>query len=309
MTETLHIGIDIGSTTVKIAVLNEAKQCLHACYVRHYTDIRQKVWDLLQNAYEVFGDQQITISITGSGGIALADFLGIRFVQEVIAGTKAVRTYYPNADVIIELGGEDAKITYLTGGNEHRMNGNCAGGTGSFIDQKATLLHTDASGLNDMAKKADSLYPIAARCGVFAKTDIQALLNEGASKENVAASVFQAIVFQTITGLACGRPIKGTVCFLGGPLTYLSQLREQFAKTLHLTPDHVIAPENAQVYVAIGAALGSFNDRPMSFMNLMGKLKNVDDSSLTQSDRLPPLFKDEAELDAFRKRHSQHSVP
>lgn len=309
MTETLHIGIDIGSTTVKIAVLNEAKQCLHACYVRHYTDIRQKVWDLLQNAYEVFGDQQITISITGSGGIALADFLGIRFVQEVIAGTKAVRTYYPNADVIIELGGEDAKITYLTGGNEHRMNGNCAGGTGSFIDQMATLLHTDASGLNDMAKKADSLYPIAARCGVFAKTDIQALLNEGASKENVAASVFQAIVFQTITGLACGRPIKGTVCFLGGPLTYLSQLREQFAKTLYLTPDHVIAPENAQVYVAIGAALGSFNDRPMSFMNLMGKLKNVDDSSLTQSDRLPPLFKDEAELDAFRKRHSQHSVP
>ena len=309
MTETLHIGIDIGSTTVKIAVLNEAKQCLHACYVRHYTDIRQKVWDLLQNAYEVFGDQQITISITGSGGIALADFLGIRFVQEVIAGTKAVRTYYPNADVIIELGGEDAKITYLTGGNEHRMNGNCAGGTGSFIDQMATLLHTDASGLNELAKQSTSLYPIAARCGVFAKTDVQALLNEGASKENVAASVFQAIVFQTITGLACGRPIKGTVCFLGGPLTYLSQLRKQFADTLHLTPDHVIAPENAQVYVAIGAALGSMNDRPMSFMNLMGKLKNVDESSLAQSDRLPPLFKDEEELEAFRKRHSQHSVP
>ena len=309
MNNVLHIGIDIGSTTVKIAVLNEAKQCLHACYVRHYTDIRQKVWDLLQNAYEVFGDQQITISITGSGGIALADYLGIRFVQEVIAGTKAVRTYYPNADVIIELGGEDAKITYLTGGNEHRMNGNCAGGTGSFIDQMATLLHTDASGLNELAKQSTSLYPIAARCGVFAKTDVQALLNEGASKENVAASVFQAIVFQTITGLACGRPIKGTVCFLGGPLTYLSQLREQFAKTLHLTPDHVIAPENAQVYVAIGAALGSMNDRPMSFMNLMGKLKNVDETSLAQSDRLPPLFKDEAELAAFRVRHSQHTVP
>lgn len=305
----LHIGIDIGSTTVKIAVLNEAKQCLHACYVRHYTDIRQKVWDLLQNAYEVFGDQQITLSITGSGGIALADYLGIRFVQEVIAGTKAVRTYYPQSDVIIELGGEDAKITYLTGGNEHRMNGNCAGGTGSFIDQMATLLHTDASGLNELAKKSTSLYPIAARCGVFAKTDVQALLNEGASKENVAASVFQAIVFQTITGLACGRPIKGTVCFLGGPLTYLSQLREQFAKTLHLTPDHVIAPENAQVYVAIGAALGSMNDQPMSFMKLMGKLKNVDETSLAQSDRLPPLFQNEAELRAFQDRHSQHTVP
>lgn len=237
MKNLLHIGIDIGSTTVKIAVLNHAKQCLHACYVRHYTDIRQKVWDLLQNAYEIFGDRQITMAITGSGGIALADYLHIPFLQEVIAGTKAVRTYYPQSDVIIELGGEDAKITYLTGGNEHRMNGNCAGGTGAFIDQMATLLDTDAGGLNEMAKKADTIYPIAARCGVFAKTDIQALLNEGASKENVAASVFQSIVFQTITGLACGRPIKGTVCFLGGPLTYLSQLREQFAKTLHLTPE------------------------------------------------------------------------
>lgn len=305
----LHIGIDIGSTTVKIAVLNEAKQCLHACYVRHYTDIRQKVWDLLQNAYEIFGDRQITIAITGSGGIALADYLGISFVQEVIAGTKAVRTYYPQSDVIIELGGEDAKITYLTGGNEHRMNGNCAGGTGAFIDQMATLLHTDASGLNTLAEKADTLYPIAARCGVFAKTDIQALLNEGASKENVAASVFQSIVFQTITGLACGRPIKGTVCFLGGPLTYLPQLRRQFAQTLHLDEDHVIAPENAQVYVAIGAALGSFDEAPVSFMNLMGQLKNVDESSLAKSDRIAPLFNNEEELREFQERHAQHTVP
>lgn len=305
----LHIGIDIGSTTVKIAVLNEAKQCLHACYVRHYTDIRQKVWDLLQNAYEIFGDRQITIAITGSGGIALADYLGISFVQEVIAGTKAVRTYYPQADVIIELGGEDAKITYLTGGNEHRMNGNCAGGTGAFIDQMATLLHTDASGLNTLAEKSDTLYPIAARCGVFAKTDIQALLNEGASKENVAASVFQSIVFQTITGLACGRPIKGTVCFLGGPLTYLPQLRRQFAQTLHLDDDHVIAPENAQVYVAIGAALGSFDEAPVSFMNLMGQLKNVDESSLAKSDRIAPLFNNEEELREFQERHAQHTVP
>ena len=170
------------------------------------------------------------------------------------------------------------------------MNGNCAGGTGAFIDQMATLLDTDASGLNELAKKADTIYPIAARCGVFAKTDIQALLNEGASKENVAASVFQSIVFQTITGLACGRPIKGTVCFLGGPLTYLSQLREQFAKTLHLTPEQVIAPENAQVYVAIGAALGSIDTKPVSFMNLMCQLKNVDESTLAKSDRVEPLF-------------------
>ena len=309
MKNLLHIGIDIGSTTVKIAVLDELKHCLHACYVRHYTDIRQKVWDLLENAYEIFGDRQITMAITGSGGIALADYLGITFIQEVIAGTKAVRTYHPQSDVIIELGGEDAKITYLTGGNEHRMNGNCAGGTGAFIDQMATLLHTDASGLNTLAEKSDTIYPIAARCGVFAKTDVQALLNDGASKENVAASVFQSIVLQTITGLACGRPIRGTVCFLGGPLTFLPQLRKQFARTLHLKDDQVVAPENAQVYVAIGAALGSFKEKPVSFMNLMGQLKNVDESSLAKSDRVEPLFTSKEEFDEFNSRHSQHTVP
>ena len=309
MKNLLHIGIDIGSTTVKIAVLDELKHCLHACYVRHYTDIRQKVWDLLENAYEIFGDRQITMAITGSGGIALADYLGITFIQEVIAGTKAVRTYHPQSDVIIELGGEDAKITYLTGGNEHRMNGNCAGGTGAFIDQMATLLHTDASGLNALAEKSDTLYPIAARCGVFAKTDVQALLNDGASKENVAASVFQSIVLQTITGLACGRPIRGTVCFLGGPLTFLPQLRKQFARTLHLRDDQVVAPENAQVYVAIGAALGSFKEKPLSFMHLMRQLKNVDESSLAQSDRVEPLFASKEEFDEFNRRHSEHTVP
>lgn len=309
MKDLLHIGIDIGSTTVKIAVLNELKQCLHACYVRHYTDIRQKVWDLLKNAYEIFGDRQITIAITGSGGIALADYLHIPFVQEVIAGTKAVRTYHPQSDVIIELGGEDAKITYLTGGSEHRMNGNCAGGTGAFIDQMATLLHTDASGLNALAEQSDTLYPIAARCGVFAKTDVQALLNDGASKENVAASVLQSIVLQTITGLACGRPIKGTVCFLGGPLTFLPQLRHQFAETLHLKENQIVAPENAQVYVAIGAALGSFQEEPLSFMKLMGQLRNVDETSLQKSDRVAPLFKDAQEFEEFKQRHSQHTVP
>ncbi len=308
MKNLLHIGIDIGSTTVKIAVLNDLKQCLHACYVRHYTDIRQKVWDLLENAYEIFGDQQITVAITGSGGIALADYLHIPFVQEVIAGTKAVRTYHPQSDVIIELGGEDAKITYLTGGNEHRMNGNCAGGTGAFIDQMATLLHTDALGLNALAEKSDTLYPIAARCGVFAKTDVQALLNDGASKENVSASVLQSIVLQTITGLACGRPIRGTVCFLGGPLTFLPQLRQQFADTLHLDAEHVVTPENAQVYVAIGAALGSFDAAPISFMNLMGQLRSVDESTLAKSDRIEPLFVSPEELAEFRKRHGSHTV-
>ena len=309
MKDLLHIGIDIGSTTVKIAVLNNVKQCLHACYVRHYTDIRQKVLDLLENAYEVFGDRQISIAMTGSGGMALADHLHIPFIQEVIAGTKSVRTYHPQADVIIELGGEDAKITYLTGGNEHRMNGACAGGTGAFIDQMATLLHTDAAGLNEMAEHSDTLYPIAARCGVFAKTDVQALLNEGASKENIAASVFQSIVLQTITGLACGRPIKGSVCFLGGPLTFLPRLRKQFADTLELTPEEVIAPENAQVYVAIGAALGSFEEKPQSFQSLMARIRQVDDSSLPKTDRIDRLFTSREELEAFRARHAQACVP
>ena len=309
MKDLLHIGIDIGSTTVKIAVLNNVKQCLHACYVRHYTDIRQKVLDLLENAYEVFGDRQISIAMTGSGGMALADHLQIPFIQEVIAGTKSVRTYHPQADVIIELGGEDAKITYLTGGNEHRMNGACAGGTGAFIDQMATLLHTDAAGLNEMAEHSDTLYPIAARCGVFAKTDVQALLNEGASKENIAASVFQSIVLQTITGLACGRPIKGSVCFLGGPLTFLPRLRKQFADTLELTPEEVIAPENAQVYVAIGAALGSFEEKPQSFQSLMARIRQVDDSSLPKTDRIDRLFTSREELEAFRARHAQAGVP
>lgn len=309
MKDLLHIGIDIGSTTVKIAVLNNLKQCLHACYVRHYTDIRQKVLDLLENAYEVFGDRQISIAITGSGGMALADHLHIPFIQEVIAGTKSVRTYHPQADVIIELGGEDAKITYLTGGNEHRMNGACAGGTGAFIDQMATLLHTDAIGLNELAERSDTLYPIAARCGVFAKTDVQALLNEGASKENVAASVFQSIVLQTITGLACGRPIKGSVCFLGGPLTFLPQLRKQFAQTLELKAEEVIAPENAQVYVAIGAALGGFDEKPQSFMSLMSRIRQVDERSLPKTDRIERLFESREELDEFRARHAKDTVP
>ena len=163
--------------------------------------------------------------------------------------------------------------------------------------------------INTLAEKADTLYPIAARCGVFAKTDVQALMNDGASKENVAASVFQSIVLQTITGLACGRPIRGTVCFLGGPLTFLPQLRKQFAETLHLTPEQVVAPENAQVYVAIGAALGSFQEKPLSFMNLMGQLRNVDESSLAKSDRVEPLFASQAEFDEFRSRHGQHTIP
>ena len=304
----MRVGLDVGSTTIKCVVLDDRNNLIYHTYERHYSHIVEKSAELLRRVAERCGREAV-FAISGSAGMGMAESVQVPFVQEVFATRVAANKLAPGTDCIIELGGEDAKILFLTGGMEVRMNGSCAGGTGAFIDQMATLLDTDAGGLNEMAKKADTIYPIAARCGVFAKTDIQALLNEGASKENVAASVFQSIVFQTITGLACGRPIKGTVCFLGGPLTYLSQLREQFAKTLHLTPEQVIAPENAQVYVAIGAALGSIDTKPVSFMNLMGQLKSVDESTLAKSDRVEPLFNNQAELDEFRARHSQHTVP
>lgn len=302
---TLHIGIDIGSTTVKIAVLDDNNKLLHARYTRHYTDVKHKVSELLWEAYGMFRDYMITVAITGSGGIALAEYLHILFVQEVIAGTKAVRAAYPQTDVIIELGGEDAKITYVSDGNEHRMNGACAGGTGSFIDQMATLLHTDAAGLNALSAKSTAIYPIAARCGVFAKTDIQALMNDGASNENIAASVFQSIVIQTIIGLACGKPIHGNICFLGGPLTFLSELRHRFALTLHLKESEMIIPPNAQVYMAIGAAIGSRTEEVLSFNSMIDKIQNLDKAVLEKTDRVPPLFRSENELEAFRERHNQ----
>ncbi len=209
MANLFHIGIDVGSTTVKVVVLDDNLKLVYSRYQRHLSDIKGTLEEVLLEAYEKFKDDRATIIITGSGGMSLAKFLGVPFLQEVIAGTKAIQTYYPQTDVAIELGGEDAKITYLNGGIDQRMNGTCAGGTGSFIDQMATLLQTDAIGLNELAKSYKTIYPIAARCGVFAKTDIQPLLNEGAAKEDIAVSVLQAVVIQTISGLACGRPIRG----------------------------------------------------------------------------------------------------
>lgn len=229
------LGIDIGSTTVKIAILDTENNVLFSDYERHFANIQETLSDLLGRALYKLGPILVSPVMTGSGGLTLANHLEVPFVQEVIAVSTALQDYAPQTDVAIELGGEDAKIIYFEGGNvEQRMNGICAGGTGSFIDQMASLLQTDATGLNSYAKNYQALYSIAARCGVFAKSDIQPLINEGATKEDLAASIFQAVVNQTISGLACGKPIRGHIAFLGGPLHFLSELRNSFIRTLNL---------------------------------------------------------------------------
>ena len=248
-----YLGIDVGSTTVKLYLTDENDKCLFSKYTRHFSDVRKTIYGLLIEVKNQMGDIDLYPVMTGSGGLSLADKLGISFIQEVIACTKTVETYIPQTDVVIELGGEDAKITYFEGQLEQRMNGTCAGGTGAFIDQMATLLKTDAAGLNEYAKNYKTIYPIASRCGVFAKTDIQPLINEGVSKEDIAVSIFQAVVNQTISGLACGKPIRGNVAFLGGPLYFMDQLRERFIETLGLTEDEIIFPQNSQLFVAMGA--------------------------------------------------------
>lgn len=303
-----RVGIDIGSTTVKIAVLDESDQMIHADYRRHYSDVRTSVLQLLTETKEKLGDFAATIMITGSGGINIAQVCQVGFIQEVIAGTTAIRTLCPTADVAIELGGEDAKIIYLTDGMEQRMNGTCAGGTGSFIDQMAVLLNTDAQGLNELAKKHSTIYPIAARCGVFAKTDIQPLLNEGAAKEDIAASVLQAVVIQTISGLACGRPIRGNVAFLGGPLYFLSELRQRFIETLELTPEQVVFPENSQLINAFGAAFASRDENQMLLSDFIAAARGAVSLTEEEAPRLNPLFKDEAELRTFQNAQESHRV-
>ena len=308
MDNLFHIGIDVGSTTVKAVVLDSNDKLLFKRYERHYADIKPKLLHILKDIYTNIGDGQVTVSITGSAGIGVAEKIGVLFTQEVIAAAKAVKTYYPQTDVVIELGGEDAKITYLSGGVEQRMNGTCAGGTGAFIDQMASLLEVDPEGLNELAKNYKNIYPIAARCGVFAKTDIQPLLNEGAAKEDIAASVFQAVVIQTISGLACGRPVKGNVAFLGGPLYFLSELRNRFIEVLGLKDNQVIFPQNAQLYIAIGAALSSREERPVPFKSLMEQLLQLNGSSDIRSNRLEPLFSGDKEYREFKKRHAKTVV-
>ncbi len=308
MKKLLHLGLDVGSTTVKLVVLDNKRNIISSKYQRHFSDIRKTIFELVGNLCDEFLDEEASIMVTGSGGISVSKWLGLPFVQEVVASTGAVEVLIPDTDVAIELGGEDAKITYFDGGAEQRMNGTCAGGTGAFIDQMASLMHTDATGLNELAKNHKVIYSIAARCGVFAKTDIQPLLNEGAAREDIAASVFQSVVNQTISGLACGKPIRGNIAFLGGPLFFLSELRQRFIETLALKPHQVIFPDDSQLFVAIGAAVTSVNQQPISFKALKDKLPVLNEVAVHEVERLRPLFADQSELEAFKARHGASSV-
>lgn len=306
----LHtLGIDIGSTTVKIAVLNAQNDVLFSDYERHFANIQETLSDLLGRAIFKLGSIRVSPMITGSGGLTLAKHLEIPFVQEVIAVSSALQDYAPHTDVAIELGGEDAKIIYFEGGNvEQRMNGICAGGTGSFIDQMASLLQTDATGLNEYAKNYKALYSIAARCGVFAKSDIQPLINEGATKEDLAASIFQAVVNQTISGLACGKPIRGHVAFLGGPMHFLSELQAAFIRTLHLDDEHTISPKYSHLFAAVGSALHSKKDINASLTELQGRLSKRIHMEF-EVERMDSLFSTEAQYNEFKERHAEHQVP
>lgn len=322
---TLRIGLDIGSTTVKAVVLDgsdDLSDTLFSDYRRHHANVRATVAGLLADIQAALGkagraDEPVRLAITGSGGLALADSLHVPFVQEVIAETEAIDAQYPAADVIIELGGEDAKITYLKPTPEQRMNGSCAGGTGAFIDQMATLLDTDAPGLNDLAKRYTNLYPIASRCGVFAKSDLQPLINDGAAKEDLAASIFTAVATQTIAGLASGRPLHGTVVFLGGPLFFLSELREAFRRALEGKVSEFVVPTDAHLYVAYGASLiagkpeGADVDgthyEPRTLADLLVALENLKNMPV-DTPTMPPLFSTPADREAFNARHGRELV-
>ncbi len=308
MKKVLNIGIDVGSTTVKFVVLNKKCEILYSEYRRHFSDTKKTIKDLMNEVLEKFPNSNFTINMTGSGAITLAKYLDVPFVQEVIACKNAIKKYASSTDVAIELGGEDAKIIYFDQTIEQRMNGSCAGGTGAFLDQMVVLLNTTTEGLNDLARDGKTIYPIASRCGVFAKTDVQPLLNEGAKREDVALSILQAVVNQTIQGLACGRPIKGNVIFLGGPLNYLDMLRERFIKTLNLSEDEVIIPEDARLFVCIGSVLDSSKSKVMTNEDLVKLMKRFSYFRESESKDLAPLFKDKKDYDKFVKRHAKDSV-
>ncbi len=303
-----RLGIDIGSTTVKVAFIDKDNNILFSDYKRHFARIRETLSDLLNDAYKKLGNIDIYPMITGSGGLTLAKHLGVPFTQEVIAVSTSLRTLCPGTDVAIELGGDDAKIIYFENGNaEQRMNGICAGGTGSFIDQMASLLQTDAAGLNKYAESYKSLYTIAARCGVFAKTDIQPLINEGATKEDLAASIFQAVVNQTISGLACGKPIRGHVAFLGGPLHFLPELKKAFIRTLKLDDEHIMNTDNSHLFAAIGSALCTEGENGISLEEMTGKLASPIKMEFEVA-RMDPLFANEGEYTDFTSRHEKTKV-
>ena len=302
----LRAGVDIGSTTVKLTVLGEDGELIFGEYRRHMAHTRETLVELLRLAQQRLGGAALRVHLTGSGAIGIAKPLGIPFVQEVAAVAAALLADYPGVDAAVELGGEDAKIIYFTGGLEARMNGVCAGGTGSFIDQMASLLQTDAAGLDRLAQDAKDVYPIASRCGVFAKTDVQALINDGASRADIAASVFQAVVNQTVSGLACGKPIRGRIAFLGGPLHFLPELRKAFVRTLRLAPDEAVCPENPHLFAAKGAALEE-GGAALTIPALIDLLEH-DTKTEYEMKRLSPLFEGQGELDAFLRRHERARV-
>lgn len=304
----MKLGIDIGSTTVKLVLIDSDNNILFKKYERHMSNVFEKFGEMIMELVSQFPDLKSHIVVTGSGGLALSEIIGVPFEQEVISCSMAVEYYIPETDVAIELGGEDAKITFYGPAIEQRMNGTCAGGTGAFIDQMAVLLNTDAAGLNESAKDYKVIYPIAARCGVFAKTDIQPLINEGASMPDLSASIFQAVVNQTISGLACGRTIKGKVAFLGGPLSFMSELRKRFIETLKLEDEDVVFPERGEYFVALGAALLSTKYEEQKLSDLIGQLESLMDNNYEKSDHLPVLFKDEEDYKEFKDRHGKEAI-
>ncbi len=308
MKKSFSVGLDVGSTTVKMIVLDDDNEIIYKDYRRHFSDIKNTVNTLFDEAKDILNEARVKMMVTGSAGLNLAESLGVTFIQEVVACTRAIKVFAPDTDVAIELGGEDAKIMYFGDSVEQRMNGTCAGGTGSFIDQMSSLLQTDASGLNSLASEHKEIYSIASRCGVFAKTDIQPLLNEGASKEDVAASVFQAVVNQTISGLACGKPIRGKVAFLGGPLSFLPELKKRFEVTLNLDDDHIINIDNPQYFVALGAAIASKAEEQQDSKCIYDRMPSIYCDVPQSNGSIKPLFKDQADFDAFNERHSQHKV-
>ena len=304
----IHIGLDIGSTTIKTVVFDNELNVLYSLYRRHFSDARGTMVLVLNELIAKYPNREMTIALTGSGALKVAEILDVPFIQEVVSCKRAVEKYIPKTDVVIELGGEDAKIIYFGKSIEQRMNGTCAGGTGAFLDQMASLLSTDTMGLNEYAKNYKTIYPIASRCGVFAKTDIQPLLNEGAAKEDISVSIFQAVVNQTISGLACGRPIRGNVAFLGGPLNYLPELRKRFIETLNLTPDEVIVPEDAHLLVAKGAALDSLESKPITTKMLQEKVTKLKNHKEDMSESIEVLFENEKDYKAFKERHEKDTV-
>lgn len=307
MTSELKVGIDIGSTTIKTVVLDEADRILYKSYERHFSDIPHALTKNLKALREVVGREPFHFALTGSAGMGIAQRLELPFVQEVIAAATAVKNLIPQTDTMVELGGEDAKIMYFGAAPEERMNGVCAGGTGAFIDQMAALLDTDAKGLNDLAAKAKRIYTIASRCGVFAKTDIQALMNDGASREDIARSVFQAVVNQTIGNLAQGREIKGNVAFLGGPLTFLPELKKRFIETLEMKPENVVEVADGAYFVAIGCAL-SQETKVLDYAALVKNLDKAQGSYGIARDERLALFHNDEEYQEFLARHAKDKV-